>query len=169
MNKKEIAEVFEEIGALLELKGDNPFRVRAYYNAARMVDGLQEDIGTLIKEERLTDIKGIGKDLAAKITELYTTNKLQFYDELKSSMPQGLLEMLKIPGFGPKRAKILYDKLKIDSIEKLEAACKAGKIAALDGFRREIATENPRRHRARTAVRRSAPLRQGLRGRSADH
>jgi DNA polymerase (family 10) len=134
MNKTEIAEIFEEIGALLELKGDNPFRVRAYYNAARMVDGLPEDLGTLIKEGRLTDIKGIGKDLAAKIAELYTTNKLGFYEGLKSSMPQGLLEMLKIPGFGPKRAKILYDKLKIDSIEKLEAACKAGKIAALDGF-----------------------------------
>ena len=134
MDKKEIAEVFDEIGGLLELKGDNPFRVRAYYNAARMVDGLPEDLGTLIKEERLTDIKGIGKDLAAKITELYTTNKLGFYDELKSSMPQGLLEMLKIPGFGPKRAKVIYDKLKVDSIEKLEAACKAGKIAALDGF-----------------------------------
>src|SRR5258708_1078695 len=99
-----------------------------------MVDGLQEDIGTLIKEERLTDIKGIGKDLAAKITELYTTGKLKAYDELKASMPQGLLEMLKIPGFGPKRAKIVYDKLKVDSVEKLEAACKGGKIAGLAGF-----------------------------------
>lgn len=134
MDKKEIAGIFEEIGALLELRGDNPFRVRAYYNAARMVDGLQEDLGTLIQEERLTDIKGIGKDLAGKITELYTTNKLQFYEELKSSMPQGLLEMLRIPGFGPKRAKVVYDRLKVDSIEKLEAACKAGKVAALDGF-----------------------------------
>ncbi len=83
MDKKEIAGIFEEIGALLELKGENPFRVRAYYNAARMVDGLQEDLGTLIKEERLTDIKGIGKDLAAKITELYTTGKLASYDELR--------------------------------------------------------------------------------------
>ena len=134
MDKKEIAGIFEEIGALLELRGDNPFRVRAYYNAARMIDGLQEDLGTLIKEARLTDIKGIGKDLAGKITELYTTDRLQFYEELKSSMPQGLLEMLRIPGFGPKRAKVVYDKLKVDSIEKLEAACHAGKIAALDGF-----------------------------------
>ena len=102
MDKKEIAEVFEEIGALLELKGENPFRVRAYYNAARMIDGLPEDLGKLVEEDRLTEIKGIGKDLAAKITELYTTNKLKFYEELMSSMPQGLLEMLKIPGFGPK-------------------------------------------------------------------
>jgi DNA polymerase (family 10) len=134
MDKKEIAEVFEEIGALLELKGENPFRVRAYYNAARMIDGLQQDLGALIKEEKLTEIKGIGKDLAGKIAELYTTGKLKAYDELKASMPQGLLDMLRIPGFGPKRAKILYEKLKIDTIDKLEAACKAGKIAQLDGF-----------------------------------
>ena len=134
MDKKEIAEIFEEIGALLELKGENQFRVRAYYNAARMMEGLQEDLGTLIKEDRLTDIKGIGKDLAAKITELYTTGKLASYDELKASMPQGLLEMLRIPGFGPKRAKVVYDKLKVDTIEKLEAACRAGKIAELAGF-----------------------------------
>jgi DNA polymerase (family 10) len=134
MNKGEIAEMFEEIADLLELKNDNPFRVRAYRNAARVVDGLTEDLEKLIKEERLTEIKGIGKDLAAKITEMATTNRLKFYDELKTSMPQGLLEMLKIPGFGPKRAKIVYEKLKVDSIEKLEAACKSGKVAALDGF-----------------------------------
>ena len=134
MDKKEIAGVFEEIGALLDLKGENPFRVRAYLNAARMIEGLQEDLGKLVAENRLIEIKGIGKDLAAKITEMVTTNHLKFYDELKASMPQGLLEMLKIPGFGPKRAKIVYEKLKVDSIEKLEAACKTGKIAALDGF-----------------------------------
>src|SRR3990172_8157949 len=120
MTKQEIAEIFEEIGALLELKGENPFRVRAYYNAARMIAGLPQDLATLVKEERLTEIKGIGKDLAAKITELMTTGKLQAYDELKASLPPGLLEMLRIPGFGPKRAKVLYDKLDVDSVEKLE-------------------------------------------------
>ncbi len=134
MDKKEIAEVFEEIGALLDLKGENPFRVRAYYNAARMIEGLQEEVSKLVAENRLIEIKGIGKDLAAKIAEMVTTNKLQFYDELKASMPAGLLEMLKIPGFGPKRAKLVYDKLKVDSIEKLEAACKDGRIAGLAGF-----------------------------------
>src|SRR2546422_9101587 len=129
MDKKEIAEIFEEIGALLDLKGENPFRVRAYLNAARMIEGLQQDLGILIKDGKLTEVKGIGKDLAGKITELCTTCKLKAYDELKASMPQGLLAMLKIPGFGPKRAKLLYDKLKIDTVEKLEAACKAGKNA----------------------------------------
>jgi DNA polymerase (family X) len=134
VTKGEIAELFEEIADLLELKNDNPFRVRAYRNAARVVDGLTEDLQKLVEEERLTEIKGIGKDLAAKIVEMATTNHLKFYDELKASMPPGLLGMLKVPGFGPKRAKVVYEKLKVDSIEKLEAVCKAGKIAALDGF-----------------------------------
>jgi DNA polymerase (family 10) len=134
MDKKEIAEVFEEIAAILSLKGENPFRVRAYENAARLIEGLQEDLPTLVKEQRLTQLKGIGKDLASKITEMVTTNRLGFYEELKASVPQGLLEMLKIPGFGPKRAKFLHDTLGIDTVEKLEAACKAGTIATLDGF-----------------------------------
>ncbi|MSR65010.1 MAG: DNA polymerase/3'-5' exonuclease PolX [Verrucomicrobiae bacterium] len=134
MDKKEIAEVFEEIGTLLDLKGENPFRVRAYANAARVIETLQDDLGKLVLDNRLTEIKGIGKDLAAKITEMVTTNKLQWYEELKASVPAGLLQMLRIPGFGPKRAKLVFDKLKIDSIEKLEAACKDGRIAALEGF-----------------------------------
>ena len=134
MDKKEIAEVFEEIGTLLELRGDNPFRVRAYYNAARVLDSLQEDLHKLVDENRLIEIKGIGKDLAAKITEMVTTNHLEFYDELKSSMPAGLMEMLRIPSFGPKRAKAVFDRLRVDSVEKLEAACKNDKVAQLDGF-----------------------------------
>lgn len=134
MDKKEIAEIFEEIGQLLELKGENPFRVRAYQNGARIVETLQEDLHKLVDENRLTEIKGIGNDLAAKITEMVTTNHLEFYEKLKSSLPAGLLDMLRIPGFGPKRAKVVFDKLKVDSIQKLEAACRAGKVAALDGF-----------------------------------
>lgn len=134
MDKKEIAEVFNEIGQLLELKGENPFRVRAYYNAARIVEALQEDLHKLVEEQRLTEIKGIGNDLAAKITEMVTTNRLQFYEELKASVPAGMLDLLRIPGFGPKRAKTVYEKLKVDTVEKLEAACRAGKVAALDGF-----------------------------------
>jgi DNA polymerase (family 10) len=134
MTKQEIATVFEELGTFLELRGDNPFRIRAYLNAARIIDSLQEDIGTLIAENRLTDIKGIGTDLAAKITELHTTGKLRFHEELKASLPAGLLDMLRIPGFGPKRTKVVYDKLQVDSIEKLEAACQAGKVAELAGF-----------------------------------
>ncbi|HUJ12089.1 MAG TPA: DNA polymerase/3'-5' exonuclease PolX [Verrucomicrobiae bacterium] len=134
MTKGEIAEMFEEIADLLELKNENPFRVRAYRNAARALDALTEDLQKLIQEERLTEIKGIGKDLAQKITEFATTGQCKAYEELKSSLPQGLLQIIRIPGFGPKRAKILYDTLKIDTIEKLEAACKDGRIAKLTGF-----------------------------------
>ena len=134
MTKLEIATVFEEIATLLDLQGANPFRVRAYANAARTLESLQQDLDALVKEERLTEVKGIGDDLAKKITELHTTGKLAFYGELKAGTPPGLLEMLRIPGFGPKRAKVVYEKLGVDSLEKLEAACKAGKVAKLDGF-----------------------------------
>ena len=134
MTKPEIAEVFEEIGQMLELRGDNPFRVRAYYNAARIVDTLQEDLHQLVAENRLTDIKGIGPDLAGKITELVTTGHLRFHNELKAPLPAGLMDILRIPGLGPKKTKVVYDKLKVDSIEKLEAACQAGHVAELDGF-----------------------------------
>jgi len=134
MDKKEIAACFEEIGQLLELRGENPFRVRAYYNAARTIEGLHEDIEKLVAEKRLTEIKGIGTDLAAKITEMVTTNRCGFYEEVRASLPAGLLQMLRIQGFGPKRTKAVYDKLGVDCIEKLEAACREGKVAELAGF-----------------------------------
>jgi len=124
MDKKEIAAVFEEIGTLLDLQGANPFRVRAYANAARTIESLQQDLDTLVKEGRLTEIKGIGEDLARKITELHTTGKLAFYDELKASLPAGLFDMLRIPGFGPKRAKIVYEKLGVDSLESSKLPAK---------------------------------------------
>ena len=129
-----MAGIFAEIAMLLELRGDNPFRVRAYANAARIIESLQEDLAALAAENRLTEIKGIGADLAEKITEMLATGKLKFHDELKVSFPPGLLDLLRIPGFGPKKTKAVYDKLEVDSIEKLEAACKTGKVAALDGF-----------------------------------
>lgn len=134
MTKQEIAGIFEEIGVLLDLQGANPFRVRAYANAARTIETLQEDLETLAQEQRLTEIKGIGTDLAAKITELLATGKLAYYDELKNSFPAGLFDLLRIPGFGPKKTKAVYEKLGVDSLEKLEAACQAGRVAELPGF-----------------------------------
>jgi len=134
MNRQQIADTFEEVATLLELRGDNPFRVRAYANAARIIEGLHEDLATLAAENRLTEIKGIGADLAAKIGEMLTTDRLKFYDELKASLPAGLLDLLRIPGFGPKKTKAVYDKLQVDSLDKLEAACRAGKVAELAGF-----------------------------------
>ena len=88
----------------------------------------------MVEENRLGDIKGIGEALQQKITELVTTGRLKYYEELKASIPPGLVEMLGIPGLGPKKVKAMHDKLGLDSIEKLEAACKAGQVAELEGF-----------------------------------
>ncbi|HEY1662223.1 MAG TPA: DNA polymerase/3'-5' exonuclease PolX [Verrucomicrobiae bacterium] len=140
MDKSKIAEILVEIGVLLELKGENPFKTRAYSNGARILDNLAEPLEVLIREKRLGEIKGIGEALEQKITELFETGKLKYYEELKASIPAGLVEMLDIPGVGPKKIKILHDKLGIDSIEKLEAACKSGKVAELDGFGEKTAT-----------------------------
>ena len=134
MDKDAVAEVLKEIGVLLELKGENPFKTRAYVNGARVLEGLTEPLETLIAEERLGDIKGIGKALVEKITELVETGELEYYDTLKASIPPGLIEMLDITGMGPKKVKAVHEKLGIKTVKQLEAACKKGKVAELDGF-----------------------------------
>ena len=134
MDKDKVAEILVEIGTLLELKGENPFKTRAYANAARTLESLNEPLAKLVAEKRLGEIKGIGEALEQKITELVETGKLKYYAELKASIPPGLIEMLEISGLGPKKIQALNQKLGIDSIEKLEAACKKGKVAELDGF-----------------------------------
>ncbi|SFP94757.1 DNA polymerase (family 10) [Caldicoprobacter faecalis] len=123
-----------EIGLLLELKGENPFKSRAYYNAARIIEVLDEDLETLVSEGRLKDVKGIGEALNKKLTELVTTGRLKYYEELKESVPPGLVEMLKIPGLGPKKIKTLYDKLGITTIGELEYACIENRLVSLPGF-----------------------------------
>src|SRR5881628_510851 len=134
MDKDRVAEILTEIGTLLELKGENPFKTRAYENAARTLESLSEPLEKLIAENRLSEINGIGEGIQKKITELVTTGKLAYYDELKASVPPGLVEMLQIPGLGPKKIKALNDKLGIATLEQLEAACNAGKVANLEGF-----------------------------------
>jgi DNA polymerase (family 10) len=134
MDKDQVADILVDIGLLLELKGENPFKTRAYQNAARTLQQLEEPLAKVVAEERLGEIKGIGDALQQKITELVTTGSLKYYEDLKASIPTGLRELLEIPGLGPKKIKAMQDKLDIDSIEKLEAACKAGKVAELAGF-----------------------------------
>jgi DNA polymerase (family 10) len=134
MDKEKVAEILVDIGTLLELKGENPFKTRAYLNAARALESLTEPLARLVEEERLGEIKGIGDALQQKITELVTTGKLKYYDELKASVPPGFVEMLGIPGVGPKKIIALNLKLGIRSIEELEAACKADRVSQLDGF-----------------------------------
>jgi DNA polymerase (family 10) len=141
MDKDQIAEILSEIGTLLELKGENPFKTRAYANAARALESLDEPLDKIISEERLGEIKGIGDALQKKITELAATGRLPYYEELKASIPAGLMEMIQIPGVGPKKAKALHEKLGIKTVAELEAACLAGKVAGLEGFGEKTQTK----------------------------
>ena len=134
MEVRDIAERLEEIAVLLELNGDNPFKIRAYQNGARALESLEEDLDALIAEERLEEVKGIGKALVEKITTLRQTGELPFYDKLRASIPGGLVEMLEIPGFGPKKIRKVHEALGVDSIDALKAACESGAVAELPGF-----------------------------------
>ncbi|PWU07977.1 MAG: DNA polymerase/3'-5' exonuclease PolX [Verrucomicrobia bacterium] len=133
-SKDEIANILVNIATLLELKGENPFKSRAYTNAARALEGLSEPLDKVIAEERLAEVKGIGESIQKKICELVTTGKLTYYEDLKAATPPGLVLMLEIPGLGPKKIKALHDELRIETVEQLEQACKEGKVAPLKGF-----------------------------------
>ena len=141
MNNVEIAAIFREIAKILEIKSENPFRIRAYERAAQNIEGLTEDITSLVAEDRLKDIPGIGNDLSNKIKELVSTGKLRAYDQLKRSIPEGFLELLNIPSLGPKTAKLFYEKLKIRNIADLEKAIKKGKLTKIFGVK-EKTVEN---------------------------
>jgi DNA polymerase (family 10) len=143
MENQRIAEIFSNIARILEIKQDNPFRIRAYQRAAQNVRELSEDIRGLVSEERLSDIPCVGRDLGNKIKEILSTGKLKFYEELRKSIPSGLLDLLRIPSVGPKTAWALYEKLNIKSIEDLEGALKGNKLIALFGLK-EKAIENIR-------------------------
>jgi len=134
MDKKLVAQMLEEVGHFLELKGENPFKVRAYYNAARTIDGFVEDLNQLVKEERLCEIPSIGKGLEEKIVEIVKTGQLTYLLELRKGFPPGLPALLCIPGLGCKKVKVLYDRLNISSIGELEYACKENRLLEIPGF-----------------------------------
>ena len=134
MNKKDVVEALEEIAVLLELKGENPFKARAYTNAARALSHWEGSLETLVEEGRLGEIKGFGDALQRKVAELVDTGKLGYLENLKTSVPEGMLAMLDVPGLGPKKINLLRQKLGIASLETLEAACQAGQVAGLSGF-----------------------------------
>lgn len=135
MNKTQIADVLEEIALLMELKGENPFKIRAYQSGARVLGGLEDvELATLVAEEKLQTVKGIGEALAQKITELHVTGRLEFLEKLRASIEPGLVEMLTVPGLGPKRIRALHNQLNIANLKDLTAACVDGRVAALAGF-----------------------------------
>jgi DNA polymerase (family 10) len=134
VTRNEIADVLNNIAVLLELKGENPFKTRAYQAGARTLEALEEDLGAVIAEGRLGSLKGIGEALAKKITELHATGRLEFYEKLRASIAPGLAGMLEIPGLGAKKIRALHEKLGIDTIAALDRACRDGLVAGLPGF-----------------------------------
>jgi DNA polymerase (family 10) len=134
MDNHAIAETLEEIATLLELSGENPFKVRAYANGARALETLTEDLDTLIAQGKLKGHQGIGQGLADAITQLRKEGKLAFLEELRASLPPGLMEILKIPGLGPKKVRALWQLLEITDLAALQLACADGRVAELKGF-----------------------------------
>ncbi len=129
-----LADVLDEIALLLELKGENPFKIRAYRNGAEVVRSFDGDIAKRAGDGELKGIKGIGDALQEKLHELASTGRLQYHQDLKAEFPEGLFEILDLQGLGPKKAKLLYDQLGIASLGALRRACEAGKVGDLAGF-----------------------------------
>jgi len=134
METGRIAQILDEMGTLLEVRGENSFRCRAYHNAAQALRELPSDLSEMITSGQLADVQGIGQTMLNKVVQLATTGHLPAYDELRQSTPPGLVALLRVPGLGPKKIKLLHDELKIESLADLRAAGEAGKIAVLKGF-----------------------------------
>jgi DNA polymerase (family 10) len=135
MKNVEIANLFNEIADFLEVKDENPFRIRAYRRAAQAVEGLAEDIAAMAEQGALLEVPGIGKDLAAKIQEYLTSGKVEYLEGLRREIPAGVIELMGIHGVGPKTAKLLYQQVGVDSVEKLEELAKAHKLGGLPGIK----------------------------------
>src|SRR5262245_4775382 len=126
--------MFELMADLLEIRGDNPFRIRAYRRAAQSIEGTGEDVEAVGREGRLSEIPGIGKDLADKIAEFLETGRMKDIDALQQEIPRGVVELMNVPGVGPKTAKLLYDKAGVHDVSALEELAKAGKLRGLPGI-----------------------------------
>jgi DNA polymerase (family 10) len=131
----DVARIFEELADLLEIQGGNPFRIRAYRTAARTIETLTVPAASLAGEDRLDELPGIGADLAGKIRTILDTGTLPLLQELTGKIPEGLVQMLRIPGLGPKRAKQIYDTLRLTTLDDLEAAARSGRLRTLPGIK----------------------------------
>jgi DNA polymerase (family 10) len=134
VNKNLIAQILDECGTLLSIKGENDFRCRAYHNAAQAIEQYEGDLGDAIAQNKLGEIRGIGDTMKAKIIEIAETGKLMFHEKLREEVPDGIVQMLRIPGLAQKKIKALRDELNITSIADLQAACERGDVAKLKGF-----------------------------------
>ena len=134
MDKKQVSRVLADIAAVMELAQDNRFKIRAYENAAQAIAGFQGDLAEAVESGRLRQLRGIGDTLFSQIETLVTTGSLPLYDELRARFPPGLNDCLSVPGLGAKKVALLYEELKIDSLEALEKACLDGRLAQVAGF-----------------------------------
>ncbi len=136
MTNLEIAAVFEQVADLLEFQGSNSFRIRAYRNAARTIHDLPQSAAQIVADpqRKLTDITGIGKDLAEKITTLVESGSMPMLDELLAEIPESVLAILRVPGLGPKRAALLYNELNVTTLDELRQACRDQRVRTLKGF-----------------------------------
>ncbi len=135
MVNEELSHMFNGIADILEIKNENPFRIRAYRRAAQIMEDLPDDAGVMLGDGRLKQVPGIGKDLEARIEEFVRTGRMQVYEDLTQQFPRGVLDILTIPGVGPKTAKLLFDTYGIDSVEKLEAAAQSGALQGIRGIK----------------------------------
>ncbi len=131
MKNSEVAKVFQDIADLLELKGENPFKIRAYQRVIRSIEHLSVEVEQLVKEDRLKEVPGVGEAIAMKVTELVTTGHLDYYEKLKAEFPEGISTLFDVPGVGPKTAMLLSNELDIKSVNELEAAIIGGQVARL--------------------------------------
>ena len=131
VSRDDLAAVLDEIALLLEIKGENPFKTRAYRNGAETVRNLQGEIVAMAAANNLDGIKGLGKALQEKLHELATTGKLEFHQNLRAEFPEGLFDLFGIQGLGPKKVRALYEQLGVDSIDALKKVCQNGTAASL--------------------------------------
>src|SRR3989338_4329213 len=131
MQNQDIAQIFHEIADILEMQGENPFRIRSYRNAALTIENLSEDLSSIYKKGALKEIPGVGESISEKIEELIKTGKCKFHQKLFKKIPHGVLDIMRVPGMGPKHAMLVYEKLSVDSIDRLRRAAEAGKLADL--------------------------------------
>jgi len=134
MTREEAAEILQRIALLLELKGENPFKIRAYKSGAEVVEAYAGDIMQLAADNQLAGIKGIGDALRDKLHEMATTGKLEFFEKLKAEFPEGLFELFEIQGLGPKKIAALYSQLQVGSVADLKRVCESGEAAKISGF-----------------------------------
>ena len=132
--REKIVTILNQIALILEIKGENAFKIRAYKNGSEVIENYGDDIIQVTKDGKLGELKGIGKALASKIEEIVETGKLTYFDELKLEFPDTFFDLFEISNLGPKKIKKLYDNLQIDSIDKLEASCKNNEISKISGF-----------------------------------